>query len=65
MASGLPVIAFDYAAAQTHIASWENGVTLLVGDEAAFVAANRQLARDPWPLRHMRQAAKKTAEGIR
>ena len=65
MASGLPVIAFDYAAAHTHIASWENGVTLPVGDDAAFIAASRQLARDLGRLRQMGQAARKTAEGIR
>ena len=65
MASGLPVIAFDDAAAQTYIAPWENGVTLPVGDEAAFIAASRQLARDLGRLRQMGQAARQTAEGIR
>lgn len=65
MASGLPVIAFDYAAAQTYIVSGENGVTLPVGDDAAFIAAARRLAREPGPLRQMGQAARKTAEGIR
>ncbi len=64
MASGLPVIAFDYAAAHTHIASWKNGVSLPVGDRAAFLAASREATRDLERLRRMGRAARKTAEGI-
>ncbi|WP_295444026.1 glycosyltransferase family 1 protein [uncultured Thiodictyon sp.] len=65
MASGLPVIAFDDAAAHTYIAPWQNGVTVPVGDGAAFIAASRQLAGDGARLRQMGQAARRTAEGIR
>lgn len=64
MASGLPVIAFDYAAAHAHIESWNNGVTLPVGDSAAFIAASREAMRDQARLRKMGEAARKTAEGI-
>ncbi|MBK5963287.1 glycoside hydrolase [Thiocystis minor] len=64
MASGLPVIAFDYAAAHAHIESWGNGVTLPVGDSAAFIAASRAAAQDPVRLRQLGAAARKTAEGI-
>lgn len=37
MASGLSVIAFDYAAARLHIANGENGFKVPFGDEEAFV----------------------------
>lgn len=64
MASGLALIAFDYAAAHAHIESWKNGVTLPVSDSAAFIAASREITRDLARLRQMGQAARKTAEGI-
>lgn len=64
MASGLPVIAFDYAAAHAHIRSWENGVTLPVGDDDGFCAASRELVSDPPRLRRMGESARATAEGI-
>lgn len=64
MASGLPVIAFDYAAARAHIRSWENGVTRPVGDDDGFCAASREAVGDPVRLRRMGEAARATAEGI-
>ncbi|MGL1833234.1 glycosyltransferase family 4 protein [Rhodocyclaceae bacterium SMB388] len=38
MASGLSVLAYDYAAAAQHIRAGANGVTVAAGDEDAFVA---------------------------
>ena len=38
MASGLSVLAYDYAAAAQHIRSGANGVTVAAGDEDAFVS---------------------------
>lgn len=64
MASGLPVVAFDYAAARSLIDPWHNGVTLTLGDRAAFVAAGRELARDDERLRRIGHRARQTAEGI-
>ncbi|EXJ15470.1 glycosyltransferase family 4 protein [Imhoffiella purpurea] len=64
MASGLPVIAFDYAAAHAHIQPWKNGVTVPMDDRAAFVAASRDLASDRERLRRMGEAARATAEDI-
>ncbi len=64
MASGLPVIAFDYAAAHAHIEPWVNGVTLTPGDRTAFIAASRQAAQDQASRRQMGEAARQTAEGI-
>jgi glycosyltransferase involved in cell wall biosynthesis len=64
LASGLPVVAFDYAAAARFIRHGENGWLVPVGDRAAFIAAAVQVASDA-PLRaRLRPAARSTAEGI-
>ncbi len=58
LASGLAVVAYDYAAAHVHI---ENGVTgRLVprGDTSGFVAAAAALARAPERLPEMRRRAR-------
>ena len=47
MASGLPVVAFDYAAAAQVIADGEQGVRVPFGDGRAFVDAAVALAFDP------------------
>jgi glycosyltransferase involved in cell wall biosynthesis len=47
MASGLPVVAFDDAAAREHIRSGENGLVARRADAGAFVLAAVELARDP------------------
>jgi glycosyltransferase involved in cell wall biosynthesis len=51
MASGLPVLAFDYGAAREHLRDGTHGRTVERGDEAAFVAAAEALADDVarWP----------------
>lgn len=46
MASGLPVVAFDYAAAAQLIRTGHNGILVPVGDSAAFVLAARAVALD-------------------
>ncbi len=46
MASGLPVVAFDYAAAAQLIRDGSNGVLVPFGDNAAFVASVARLAAD-------------------
>jgi glycosyltransferase involved in cell wall biosynthesis len=64
LASGLPVVAFDYAAAGRFIRHGENGWLVPFGDAPAFIAASGHLATDA-PLRaRLRPAARKTAEGI-
>jgi len=47
LASGLAVLAFRSAAAAELIVDGENGRTVAVGDEAAFIRAAVQLAREP------------------
>ncbi|MCG6896633.1 MAG: glycosyltransferase family 1 protein [Thiocapsa sp.] len=64
MASGLPVVAFGYAAAGSLIDPWSNGVTLKGADRDAFVAAGCELARDLERLRNLGERARQTAEGI-
>jgi glycosyltransferase involved in cell wall biosynthesis len=64
MASGLPVVAFDYAAAHSLIDPWRNGVTLPIGERDAYIAAGCELARDPGRIRRLGEQARHTAEGI-
>lgn len=47
LASGLAVLAFDYAAARVHIANGEAGVLVACGDARAFVAQAIVLVASP------------------
>jgi glycosyltransferase involved in cell wall biosynthesis len=60
LASGLPVVSFDTAAAAEHVVDGRSGRLVLPGDEAAFIAATCALA-DGRALAPMRQAALDTA----
>ncbi|HTQ29893.1 MAG TPA: glycosyltransferase family 1 protein [Opitutaceae bacterium] len=64
LASGLVVLAFDYAAARQHIRAGSNGVTVPLGEARAFTAAAGDLLahRAAWP--ELRAAARETALGI-
>jgi len=64
MASGLPVVAFDYAAARSLIDPWRNGLSLPVGDHQAFIEAGCELASDLARVRRLGQQARATAEGM-
>jgi glycosyltransferase involved in cell wall biosynthesis len=64
MASGLVVIAYDYAAAGMHISSGETGVLVPPGASKAFVDAAAKLAQAPQSLRKMRQQARAYARSI-
>lgn len=64
MASALPVVAFDYAAAHAAIVSGVNGVTVPIEDRAGFVAAAARIAQDRPGLRAMGAAARCAAEGM-
>lgn len=64
MASGLVVLSFDYAAAKQYIRAGENGVSVPFGDEQAFLAAARTLAKAVSGWNTMRIAARKTALSI-
>ena len=64
MASGLLVLAYDYAAAKLHIRTGENGVRVPFGDEEAFLAAATRLAGDVEGWQHLRDGAVETARGL-
>jgi len=64
MASGLPVIAFDYAAAGALIRSRENGIKAVVGDSDAFIESAVAAMGDDARLDAMGKGARATAEGM-
>ena len=64
MASGLPVVAFDTAAAGMHIRNGENGCLVPVGDVAAFTHAATQLAMDAALRARLGRAARATAQAL-
>lgn len=58
MASGVPVVAYDYGAAREHLRDGVHGAAIACGDESAFVAASVDLGRDMDRLREMGAAAR-------
>lgn len=64
MASGLAVLAFDYAAAREHITSGSNGYLARYADAADFVARAREMALGAGGLQVLRARARATAEGL-
>ncbi|QGU33352.1 glycosyltransferase family 4 protein [Thermochromatium tepidum] len=64
MASGLPIIAFDYAAAHAHIQPWINGVTVPVDDQESFIDSCLECVSDRERLRRMGLEARKCALDI-
>jgi glycosyltransferase involved in cell wall biosynthesis len=64
LASGLPVLAFDAAAAAQLVESGRNGVLVPPGDAAAFVRAAAALAHEPAMVRRMGEAARCSALGL-
>jgi glycosyltransferase involved in cell wall biosynthesis len=64
MASGLVVLAFDYAAARQHVSNGVNGVTVLLDDPRMFTAAASGwlMRRAAWPA--LRTAARASALDI-
>lgn len=64
MASGLGIIAYDYAAARLHIKHGENGMLASFGDANAFIQTARQLATNEVLLKKLRINAGKDAEQL-
>jgi glycosyltransferase involved in cell wall biosynthesis len=58
MASGLAVIAYNYAAAKLHITDGETGVLVRLGDAKAFVDAGCSLIREPEAIKRIRRQAR-------
>ena len=61
MASGLVVVAYDYAAARMHVTDGETGVLVPYGQASKFVGAAAKLARGTDSLAKMRQQAREHA----
>jgi glycosyltransferase involved in cell wall biosynthesis len=61
MASGLCVVAYDHAAAGQLIINSQNGLLLTPNDEAGFIAAAQEIARDGTHRAEIRSHARETA----
>jgi glycosyltransferase involved in cell wall biosynthesis len=64
MASGLVVVAYEYAAAGMHIANGETGVLVPSGASQDFVDAAASLSQAPQSLQQMRRQARAYARSI-
>jgi glycosyltransferase involved in cell wall biosynthesis len=64
MASGLAVVAYNYAAAEQHIRQGENGLVARCGDTGEFVRQACALVCDPERVRQLGARARDTAERI-
>jgi glycosyltransferase involved in cell wall biosynthesis len=64
MASGLGVVAYDYAAAREVIRHGESGLLAPFGEAKAFIAHAEHLAHDPQLARTLGRAARKVAEQV-
>ena len=64
MASGLPVLTYDYAAGREHIRPGVNGQLAPFDDAPAFLAAALGMTRDPQALQAMGRQARLTAERL-
>ena len=58
MASGLVVVAYNYACAKVHITHGETGVLVRFGDAKAFVESACSLVREPQAINRMRRQAR-------
>jgi glycosyltransferase involved in cell wall biosynthesis len=64
MASGLGVIAYDYAATRIHIDNGVSGLAIREGDRQGFIAAAVKLATNPDLLPPMRREARAAMEVV-
>jgi glycosyltransferase involved in cell wall biosynthesis len=64
MASGLAVVAYDYAAAHVHVENGVTGVLVKPGDAPRFAAAAAALVRTPEMLPAMRRRARAAMEAV-
>jgi len=64
MASGVPVVAYDYAAAREHLRDGVHGAAIAAGDEDGFLAATVRLGSNMPQLRAMGAAARAAVQGL-
>ncbi len=64
MASGLAIVAYDYAAAQQHLRHWVSGMLAPFGEASDFIRMAALLARGPKLRARLGLEARRTAETI-
>lgn len=64
MASGLAVVAYDYAAARQHIRHGHSGLLAPVGNRDAFIQQARRLPSDPQFMRALGRGARAVTEQL-
>jgi glycosyltransferase involved in cell wall biosynthesis len=64
LASGLAVVAYDYAAARQHIVHEKSGWLVPFGNAAAFTLAAKELAESPARMVKLRQSALAAADNL-
>lgn len=64
MASGLPMLAYDYAAAAEYLKDGQNGLLVPFGRDDDFVARAAHAVVNRFELREMGRAARYTAQGL-
>lgn len=62
MASGLALVAFDYAAARMHVRDGETGLLSTLTEHQSFIDAARVLATNPGLVLKLRSAARRSIE---
>ena len=64
MASGLGIVAYDYAAARQHLVHGRSALLAPFDDEAGFIAAAERMAREPDLAKRLGAQARAASEGI-
>ncbi len=64
MASGLAVVAFDYAAAAQHIRHGDNGLTAHFGNSSEFIRLALDLANDPARISDLGRRARQSVQSL-
>lgn len=64
MASGVPVVAYDYGAAREHLCDGVHGAAIACHDETSFIAATAALGADRRGLVEMGRAARAAVAGL-
>jgi glycosyltransferase involved in cell wall biosynthesis len=64
MASGLAIVAFDYAAAHMHLQDDSSARLVTLADRQGFIDAVRQLVCDPQKIQQLRRRVRDIATGI-
>jgi glycosyltransferase involved in cell wall biosynthesis len=64
MASGLGIVAYDYAAARQHLAHERSALLADFGDEAAFIGLAERMVREPGLSRRLGAQARAAAESL-